>query len=375
MNPACNTNKKRFSIIVCEAIDACNRCVLSVERREILIELLIQLQDFRKYYGSNDISLTSILDQLGSNLQKSHLSRFSLYFYKEKIRIEKLYLGPRHPGLAPTLYNIGQVYAQNEQIFEAVQCFAEAFFLLKGSNKKGKLLALILFKLGLIKYESSPIDAMKILHCSIKEQQDFLGEFHPDIAQMYLKVGKLQLKSDMKDNAVNSFLQALMIVRISRGNNNAEIGEILYNIGLYHKDKGEYVEALNSFDQSLDITKHFQCKEGMIMTLHKMFLIYENSGDIENAINMLQKIIHIVKEKVGENHICVALVLNQLCSLYKKQGMMEKSRRVSKNIGIICCMSRRLIHNSSYEFINFMIELFGYILEDSSTIVLAAAAA
>ena len=345
-----------------------------MEQRENLIELLTQLQDFRKYYGCNDISVTSMLDQLGSNLQESHLSRFSLYFYQEIIRIEKLYLGPRHPDLAPTLYNIGQVYAENEQFFEATEYFSEAFFLLKNSNKNGKLLALTLFKIGLIKYESSPVDAMKIFHCSIKAQKDVVGEFHPDIAQMHLQIGKLLLQSDMKDNAIDSFLQALMVLRISKGNNDVKIGEILYHIGLCHKDKGEYVQALNSFYQSMEITKRSQDKE-MIMILHEIFLIHQSIGDIHNAINVLHEIIATVIEKVGEKHICVASVLGQLRTLYEKQGMMEMSKKVSTNIDNICYTSRSVIHNSSYEFINFIIELFGYILEDSSTIIVSAAAA
>ena len=77
------------------------------------------------------MSSTLMLDDLGELLQDSHLSHYSLRFYQEKLRIEKLYLGPHHPDLASTLCSIGDVHAENEQTFEAVQCFGEAFFLLK----------------------------------------------------------------------------------------------------------------------------------------------------------------------------------------------------------------------------------------------------
>ena len=375
MNSTCNKDHHGFSSFICKVIDSCNMRTLNLDQREIIIELLSRLQDFRKYYGYNDMLLTSLLNQLGSHLQDSHLSHYSLNFYQEELRIEKLHLGPSHPDLALTLYDIGQVFAENEQLFIATEYFTEAFFLLEKSNKKGKLLALTLFKLGLLKCESSPVDAMKLFQSSIKTLQNTLGEFHPDIAEMYLLIGKLQLQSGKKFNAMDSFLQAIMIRRLSTGNNCTEVGELLYNIGLCHKNNGEDVEALNSFYQSLEIMKRFQHKECIIMMLYEIFLIHKNFGDIEKAVNALHEIISIVKEKVGEKHICIAIILGQLYTLYLEQGMTEESKKVSKNIDIICNMSRLAPCDSNHDLINLIIELFGHVFKENSKMIAAAAAA
>ena len=105
-----------------------------MEQGEIIVELLIQLRDFRKYYSCNDLSTTNILDQLGAYLHDSHLSQFSIYCYQEKLRIEKLYLRPYYPHLALTLYSVGKVYVENEQFSEAKEFFIEADSLLKENN-------------------------------------------------------------------------------------------------------------------------------------------------------------------------------------------------------------------------------------------------
>jgi len=375
MNSICSEDDNSFSSIICDVVDTCIGGILNPDRRQSLTQLLTRLQDFRKYYGYNDPSITGILDEIGTCLQGSRLSLLSLHFYQEKLRIEKFYLGPHHPDLASTLYDIGQVYVENGQISEATECYIKAFFLLKKSNTDRKLISLILFNLGLIKYESSPVDAMKIFNRSIIAQQDSVGEFHPDVAEMYLSIGRLQLQSKMRDKAMESFLKALIISRIVYGNNSNRVGEILYQIGLCHKEKSEYILALNSFHQSMEIAKRFEEIECMIVILHKISLVHRSIGDFNKTITTLQEIIHIIKRKVGEKHVCVAIVLGQLCTLYADKGMIEKSKKAAKKISFICNMSEYANYDSTYKFINFINKLFGYVLEENSTSIVAAAAA
>ena len=374
MDPINAKDHHTFTMLIHQAIDTCNQCIFKFNERKVIIELLVRLQEFRKYYSYNDSSLSNILDEIDKRLQDSHLSQLSLDFLQEKLRIEKLYLGPCHADIASTLYRIGQVYAENEQAIQASEYFLEALFLLKERNKKGEILALTLFNLGLIQYKSSPVDAMKIFHCSIKAKEDALGEFHPTVAEMHLTIGRLQLQTGMRDNAMHTFLQALMILRMSNGNNSEKVGEILYHIGLCHKERSEYIEALNSLYQSMEIAKQFQCKETIIMILHKISLVYQCMKDYGNAINITEEMIDVIKQEQGENNICVAVVLGHLCSLYAKQGMMEESEKVLQDIDTVCTMHGQTPSSNNNSFAEFIIGLFGYVMEDNSSIIVPVAA-
>jgi len=357
-------------------MNTCTKCILDINERNYLLQLLNQLQNWRNHYGYNDSSVTKMLNDIGKYLQESHLSQLSLYFYLEQLRIEEFYLGRLHPDLADTLNNIGEAYAGNDQFSKAEEYFAEALLLMKNNKRKGNLLALILYNMGSVKYHQLLFaDALENFDLAVTERKDALGEFHPDVAEMHLNIGKLQLECGKVDIAMKYFLNALMIVRISIGNNSSEVSEILYHIGLGHVTNGECTEALNSFYQALHIVdENFHDEICMVMILHNIGLTYQYMGDISNAINTFQSIINITKRKVGEEHICVAVVLGLLRNLYTEQGMVEKSRDATENIKDICCnTSAHLVDDRNREFVEFIIEIFGYFVEDDSPLAAAAA--
>ena len=64
----------------------------------------------------------------------------------------------------------------------------------------------MLFALGLIEYKSSPVDAMKLFHYSIKELLDILDGFNPNTVEICSTIRKIQIQSNVKDNAIGSFL-------------------------------------------------------------------------------------------------------------------------------------------------------------------------
>ena len=99
----------------------------------------------------------------------------------------------------------------------------------KVNNVRGKLL----FNIGLVQCNQSFIcDAMDKFDHATKEQKSTLGQYHPNVADMYLNIGKILLDSRKVNASMDSFLNALVC---------SEVSEILYYIGLSHEANGEYI--------------------------------------------------------------------------------------------------------------------------------------
>lgn len=233
----------------------------------------------------------------------------------------------------------------------------------------------MLYNIGLIQYDQSLYDdAEETFDLAVEEQRNALGGFHPDVAEMYLSVGKLKLDAGKIESAMDDFLNALMIMRVIEGNNALEILDILYHIGMIHEINGEYIEALNSFHQSLGITRSIQDEKCNIIILHKIFLIHHQMGDIDNAIKSLQDIVTIIKGKVGKRHVCKAPVLGLLRGLYIEQGTIEMSEEMTNEIKDISYYTpEQLACDDQIKFIEFIVEEFGCTLEDNFIIAAAAA--
>ena len=360
-------------------MDFYSKSLLSLDPNGNMLQLLKRLQYYRSHFDCNDSNIPKILNRIGKSLEDSHIPEFpqlSVYFYLEQLRIEEFYFGGLHPVLADTLISIGEVFAANGQICEASEYFSKALFILNKLNEKGKTLALVLYNISLIQHHQLLFtDARHTFNLAIKEQQDASGEFHFDVAEMHLNIGKLQMEYGQIDDAMNNFLEALMIKRMVAGNNCYKVSEILYHIGFNHEMKGENSQALNAYHQSLNIVdESYQDDSHKIMILHKISLMYQCMGDIGNTIDALQLALYTIVNKLGENHIYTAVVLGILRNLYAEQGMIELSKAADKSITDICCnISESSVSSNNGEFAQITFKLFGNVVEDRS--ILAAAAA
>ena len=365
-----------FTLFIHDSINYCNSYLCNRDQISTSIQLLHKLLAYRDHYGHNDPSILVILNDIGKCFEDSHLSPLSIKFYKEQLRIEGLYLGQLHPDLANTLNEIGKVYAKNWQFTKAEEYFGEALHLLKNKRKTGNLLALTLCNLGQAQYHQSLVaKASESFSLASKELINTLGEFHPDVAEMHLKIGKLLMDSGKIDTAMNYFLRALMVTRMVTGDNCSRVSEILYNIGLCHKMNDEYKQAVNSFYQALDILDGQPvAEEPVILILHQIVITHHRAEDINNAIIVIQKIISVIENKVGERHVCVAVLLGLLYNLCLEQGMMEKANKVVDEINIICVNENG---NSTkarcQEFVEFIIHVFGYAIDEIHPPAAAAA--
>ena len=151
--------------------------------------------------------------------------------------------------MASILFNIGKIYERNGQLFEAKGYFTEALCLLNRHKRKGRLYAQITYYAGLINYRQSLYrDALEYFDLAITEQQAVYDDYHPDIAEMRMNIGQFQLEIGKLEEAMDNFLEALIILRMTFGNNHSKVAECLYGIGLIHEAKSEFSDSINVFN-------------------------------------------------------------------------------------------------------------------------------
>lgn len=339
-----------------------------------LISLLDKLRNLKKWHGSNHPSLPGILQRIVNLFDHFNLSQFSILFLLEQLRVEKFYLGFQNLDLVHTLCKIGNFFSNNNQLLEAEAYFSEGFSILNHHNKRGRVYADIIYNLGMIKHHKCLfVDASIAFDLALEEQRATVGEMHPDVAEMCLNIGDMQVEVGKLDNAVDKYLEALIILRVTHGNRYFKVCKILYKIGVIHKIRGEYDDGLNAFNQALDIARNEMNEvEFLIVILNEMSQIYQHKEDVRNVINIFEEIINIIKLKLGGRHACVAIVLQLLRNIYKENGMIENSDITTQEIQDIFVNPSNQEHWD--DFSDTLIELFGYPLDDSIELVAAAAA-
>jgi tetratricopeptide (TPR) repeat protein len=70
----------------------------------------------------------------------------------------------------------------------------------------------------------------------------------------------------------------------------------LYNIGLEQFDRGQYPEALKSYEQALAIIREIKYRQGEAVILNEMSAVYRKLAQYPKAIEILEQALVIVKE-------------------------------------------------------------------------------
>ena len=251
-----------ISVFTDYVIDLCYHGYFDGMQSIELLKLLHKLKGSREYFNYQDHpSISNTLCAIGNFISETSSFQLAIPFFKEQLRIDKRYLGCHHPDLATVLFNIGQIYAQNNQLVEGKKYFTEALSLMNSHNRKGQLYASLLYNIGLVNYGQSLYkDALEQFDLAITEYNAVYGDFHPIIAQVRVKIGTLQLEIGKLQNAMDNFLEALVILRMAFGNNHSKIAQCLHGIGLIHEAKAEHSDSLNVLSQTLSVNENAENK-------------------------------------------------------------------------------------------------------------------
>jgi tetratricopeptide (TPR) repeat protein len=162
--------------------------------------------------------------------------------------------------------------------------------------------------------------------------------------QLWLQFGKGQLAhvSALWD-------EALEIWKALEGEDLSEDLEamLVNDLGLLYQDKGEWDQAIEYFQRSLEIDEKVGDEHGMSATFNNLGSVYHDKGEWDKAIEYFQRSLEI-DEKVGDEH-GMAFTFNNLGSVYQLKGEWDKAidyyqrgLAIAKKAGNEYVMSRNL---------------------------------
>jgi protein O-GlcNAc transferase len=137
----------------------------------------------------------------------------------------------------------------------------------------------------------------------------------------YLNLGYIYTKQGRFDEAIQALKKAMaMTPRLA--------AECHNNLGVAHLLQGRKQEATNEFKLAL------QARPGYARPYFKLGTIYEEDGDLDQAIDCLEKAARTEPEFVP--------IYQALMRLYEKKGWKEKSQEARKNFFKYDSLGRRV---------------------------------
>jgi tetratricopeptide (TPR) repeat protein len=100
----------------------------------------------------------------------------------------------------------------------------------------------------------------------------------------------------------------------------------LHNLGGIAYDRGELDEARRLYGESLEIKRRLDDQPGIAATLHQMGMLAQDRGGLEEARRLYEECLEI-KQRVGDQG-AVANTLHELGRLAQAQGELEEARRL-----------------------------------------------
>ena len=196
-------------------------------------------------------------------------------------------------------------------------------------NMKSKLFYFLLHITGII-FSQNYLDSLKTiitsdLSDSIKEQR--INSFFKEsslkrdsiaYADYYHELGKFYHKLSKKGKRVINLEKAILYskksLNLKREKNAPDISikKTLYNLGFFHWETLNYFEAINSFQQIIDMHKVDKKTLGALRTISK---IYFEIGDYHKALLSLNDLIDIStgKEKYVSRNIQAHILRAEIC--------------------------------------------------------------
>ena len=303
LNDALSMNHCNFSSFTYLVIDLCKKRIFDrLQSIEIELKLnrLIELKMFNQ--NGDHPSIAGIIKSVGNSIKQTSYAGLALPFFLEQLRIEKRYLGCKHPDLAHVLLDIGQVFEEDNDLVEAKKYFMEALSLLNNGQRKGCLYASLMYNIGLINYRQSFYnDALECFDKAIAEHQEAYGEYNISIAEIRMQVGNFQLEIGKLQNAMINFVEALTIMRMTFGNNHSTVAECYLGIGLVHEARLEYKDSFNILYQAFTVLERTQddYDDDLLLEIkHRIVIACESMEEKDKSADVMEIMSNILKYDV-----------------------------------------------------------------------------
>ena len=251
-------------------------------------------------------------------------------YYQASIRIYETYMNnmPNDSKLefAETLNNIGNIYSEDEDYYNAESCYLRSANIKKyilGANHQEYALTLLNLSLlyyvmnDYVKAESVHTQVMQILLSSIKNIDSEL------LSSVLLQQGLIKFALGDFTTAEEYYTRVL---NRTHAGDRSHYG-VLQNLGLLYAEKGDDEMAVKYLTDALTEQKEFlgEYHIDYISCYYNLLALYRKHGEYSKAEDGLLYILPLIKAECGEQNTYYAAILNTLGNLYLDLCMYDKA--------------------------------------------------
>ncbi|TAF60233.1 MAG: hypothetical protein EAZ57_07760 [Cytophagales bacterium] len=258
----------------------CRRSGNWIEAEQWLLDVLrierMTLSEKHSDYGETINTLGTLYRDMGQYAKAEN-------FYKEHIQLTKQYFGEKQPEYAQSIANLGGLYHMLGNGKQAEQLYKQAMAILKvASGEKTLDYALLINNLAIINTISGDYAAAE---------------------QLYKR--------------------SLEVIKASLGVQSYEYAYTYKNLADLYSTMGLYFKAEQMYLESIAKLKQQESNYLYAFYAENLASLYLSIGQYDRAQEILEEVLRIRKETVGEKHLEYNIALNRMGTLYTHMNNYE----------------------------------------------------
>jgi tetratricopeptide (TPR) repeat protein len=290
---------------------------------EQAMSILIQL------FGAQHMVVAEVYVQMGDVLRKIGEDSRALELYKRALSIYVPELGPEHPDVGEVHYLMGLTYKQTGNYEESIQCSEKAIQIaekafgldhLKVASPVGSLA-------DVYSITARYSEAVTLYLRALKIHETKLGKDHPECSENLNALGMISKKRGRYQEAREYYLRSLEIVEKVFGPNHPKVAMYVHNLGVIYRKLKQHSSSMEAFQRAKKINVDTFGEEHPLVAGNMVGIalaIVKSGGNLDEARDLLLKTVAIFTDKLGDSHEKVALSLNYLAEVYRKQGLFGR---------------------------------------------------
>jgi CHAT domain-containing protein/tetratricopeptide (TPR) repeat protein len=266
------------------------------------------------------------LDSLANvyNKQKNYALAFELW-NRAKLKVAKG-LGKKHKNYLKLLENLGYLYLDLNRYGEAENIFLEAIQGRKSTTGE-KDLDYVRILRGLANaynYMGKYAKSEPLLLEAINIFKKYIGENNLEYSKTVRGLGIVYYYMANYPKAEEYLIEAKNILEKINSKESLDYAYVLSSLGNLYRYIGKYAEAEPVMQVSLAILKKNN-DPFYSSALGNLALMYQNKGDIKQAISTFLEVLSIQEVQLGKNHPNYANTLYNLGSLYQQSSNLPQA--------------------------------------------------
>ena len=251
-------------------------------------------------------------------------------YHQQALDMRRAMCGSNYPGVAISLWYLGNVYCKLGQYEQARDFHQQALVICQavyGSDHQDVVTSLndlgnVLYHLG--QYEQ----AKNFYQRALTVYQAVYGSDHPDVATSLNNLGNVYRNLGHYEQAKDLYQQALVIRQDVYDSNHPDVASSLNNLGNVYCDLGQYEQAKDLYQQALVIRQavYGSNHPDVAMSLNNMGSVCNNLGQNEQAKDFYQRALVIQQAVYSSDHPHNAISLMNLGAVCNDLGEHEQAK-------------------------------------------------